>query len=92
MEMARRENLTNSLFLRFDFFRLPFQASLPLLLCADTLLNGPANRVALLKSIGAATAPSGYALVDFHNRWHNPLRRLGFLPQNFDDNRSYTRQ
>jgi len=27
--------------------------------------------------------------VDFHNWWHNPLRRLGVLPENFAENRSY---
>jgi len=29
--------------------------------------------------------------VDFHNWWHNPLRRLGLLPENFGENRSYTK-
>lgn len=30
--------------------------------------------------------------MDFHNWWHNPLRRLGFLPNNFMGNKSYTRK
>ena len=34
----------------------------------------------------------GRAIVDFHHWWHNPLRRLGLLPQNFGQNRSYTRR
>ena len=29
-------------------------------------------------------------MVDFHNWWHNPVRRLGLLRQNFGQNRSYT--
>jgi len=30
--------------------------------------------------------------VDFHNWWHNPLRRVGLLPDNFSGNKSYTRK
>src|SRR5438876_8916321 len=46
---------------------------------------------ALLNQIERATASEGRAIVDFHHWWHNPLRRLGLLPQNFGNNRSYTR-
>jgi hypothetical protein len=47
--------------------------------------------VSLLANIRKALAPGGSAVVDFHNWWHNPLRRLGLLSQNFGENRSYTR-
>lgn len=45
----------------------------------------------LLRKILESLAPGGRAVVAFHNCWHNPLRRVGFLKQNFADNKSYTR-
>lgn len=82
----------NMLFLRTDYFRLPFRRSLDRIVCCDTLFGGVRHEHLLLTSIHNALRPDGVAVVDFHNWWHNPLRRIGLLPQNFGENRSYSRR
>ena len=81
----------NMLFLRTDYFRLPFRQSIDRVVCCDTLFGGERHEHLLLSSIHGALRPDGVAVVDFHNWWHNPLRRMGLLPQNFGENRSYSR-
>jgi len=88
---ARERNLNNIFFLRIDYFQPPFRNSLDRLLCLDTLIRGEEHDSMLLKSIAGCLKPTGRAIVDFHNWWHNPLRRLGILPENFHGNRSYRR-
>jgi SAM-dependent methyltransferase len=88
---ARELGLDNILFVRADYFAVPFQSSLDATICMDSLIRGEAHERSLLGSILKATASDGVALVDFHNWWHNPVRRLGLLRQNFGMNRSYTR-
>ena len=88
---SRRMGLRNIFFLRVDYFALPFRCSIDRLLCLDTLIRGQDHEKALLNQIEKAIASEGRAIVDFHHWWHNPLRRLGLLPQNFGNNRSYTR-
>jgi SAM-dependent methyltransferase len=88
---ARERNLKNVFFLRIDYFRPPFRQSLDRLLCLDTLIRGEGHDSMLLKSIAGCLKPTGRAVIDFHNWWHNPLRRLGVLPENFHSNRSYRR-
>jgi SAM-dependent methyltransferase len=83
--------ISNILFLRVDYFRMPFAHSLDRILCFDTLIRGKVHEEALLRQIRRALRPGGKATVDFHNWWHNPLRRLGLLPENFGQNRSYAR-
>src|SRR5207244_1942806 len=46
----------------------------------------------LLASIVQSLKPGGTAVVDFHNWWHNPLRRIGALRDNFLGNKSYKRR
>jgi hypothetical protein len=58
----------------------------------DTLERGEHHERMLLEAIRRSLRPSGIGLVDFHNWWHNPLRRLRLLPQNFGLNRSYSRK
>lgn len=89
---SRQMGVTNVSFLRVDYFALPFNRSIDRLLCLDTLIRGPDHETALLRQIQGALGPEGRAIVDFHHWWHNPLRRLGLLPQNFGQNRSYIRQ
>ena len=79
----------NMIFIRADYFAPPFCASLDRVVCLDTLIRGDWHEQWLLESVRQALAPSGAAVVDFHNWWHNPLRRLHLLPDNFRDNRSY---
>ncbi len=87
---ARRLGIHNILFIRCDYFSLPFRQTIDRILCLDTLIRGEEHDSALLVSIGRALTPSGQAVVDFHNWWHNPLRRLGLLPDNFHHNTSYS--
>ena len=88
---VRRLGVRNVIFLRVDYFALPFYRSLDQVICFDTLIRGWDHETALLVQIRRALSEQGQALVDFHNWWHNPLRRLGLLRQNFGQNRSYTR-
>ena len=87
---ARSVGLQNIFFLRIDYFTPPFRQSLDRIICLDTLIRGEAHDSALLAAVAGSLKPAGCAVVDFHNWWHNPLRRLGFLPENFHDNRSYS--
>jgi ubiquinone/menaquinone biosynthesis C-methylase UbiE len=87
---AQSMGIVNILFVRADYFALPFRNSLDRVLCMDTLIRGEAHESLLLASIARSLKGDGFALVDFHNWWHNPLRRLGVLRNNFGRNRSYT--
>lgn len=89
---ARALGVENMLFLRTDYFRLPFLQSVDRIVCCDTLFGGERHEHLLLSSIRRSLRPDGLAVVDFHNWWHNPLRRMGLLPQNFGANRSYSRR
>jgi SAM-dependent methyltransferase len=89
---AKANQLENIVFVRADYFQPPFRNSVHRLTCLDTLIRGPWHEKRLLRSIQAVLANSGVAVVDFHNWWHNPLRRLGFLRDNFSGNKSYTRK
>ena len=88
----QQEKIDNLILIRCDYFSLPFFNSLPQLICTDTLIRGHNHERALLASLHDALSDTGKALVDFHNWWHNPLRRLGLLPQNFGSNTSYTKE
>ena len=83
--------LTNIYFLRIDYLNPPFLGSLPRVICIDTLIRGPEHERLLLRQLHQSLAPGGKAVVDFHNWWHNPIRRIGLLPDQFRHNTSYTR-
>jgi SAM-dependent methyltransferase/uncharacterized protein YbaR (Trm112 family) len=89
---SRRMGLENVFFFRVDYFALPFSRSIDRLLCLDTLIRGKDHERVLLIQIQKALSGTGRAVIDFHHWWHNPLRRLGLLRQNFGDNRSYARR
>jgi SAM-dependent methyltransferase len=89
---AKANQLENIVFVRADYFQPPFRNNIHRLTCLDTLIRGPWHEARLLGSIQTILANSGVAVVDFHNWWHNPLRRLGFLRDNFSGNKSYTRR
>ena len=86
---AREAGIGNIFYLRMDYLRPAFHYSAPRIICLDTLIRGREHERALAASIHQSLAPDGAALIDFHNWWHNPLRRAGFLPDNFTHNRSY---
>jgi SAM-dependent methyltransferase len=88
---ARALGIQNIFFLRADYFAPPFRHSLDRIICLDTLIRGAEHDSALLGAIVRSLKPGGNAVVDFHNWWHNPLRRLGVLRDNFLHNTSYTR-
>jgi len=88
---ARSMEIRNIAFLRIDYFKPPFRSSLDRIICCDTLIMGETHDGLLLRAIERSLRSAGLALIDFHNWWHNPLRRLGLLPENFGDNRSYSR-
>jgi len=89
---ARSLGIRNVFFVRADYFAPPFRNSLERLLCMDTLIRGEVHESLLLASITKSLTADGFALVDFHNWWHSPLRRLGLLRNNFGRNRSYTKR
>ena len=84
---AREQGILNIAFLRIDYFQPPFRRSLDRLICLDTLIRAPFHELTLLRGIAASLAPRGRAVIDSHNYWHNPLRRMGWLPENFIENR-----
>lgn len=89
---AKERGVKNIAFLRIDYLQPPFASTIDRMICLDTLVRGKGHERLLLESIRKSLAPGGWALVDFHNWWHNPLRRLGLLPNNFGTNTSYTRR
>jgi SAM-dependent methyltransferase len=89
---ATRMGLDNVVVVRADYFRPPFRHCIQRLTCLDSLVRGPWHDVKLLENIRQMLTPGGCAVVDFHNWWHSPLRRLGLLRQNFGENRSYSRR
>jgi SAM-dependent methyltransferase len=88
---ARQQNIENIFFLRIDYFRPPFRHNIDRILCLDTIIRGNEHDRLLLNAIVGTLTPDGKAIVDFHNWWHNPLRRLGLLKENFISNKSYSR-
>jgi len=88
---ADRLGVANIVFVRSDYLQLPFWNAMQHLICLDTLIRGAWHEVQLLTSLRLALAPGGRAAVDFHNWWHNPLRRMGLFRNNFAGNRSYVR-
>lgn len=87
---AQAQKVKNLVLIRCDYFKLPFKNSIDQLICLDTLVRGESHEKRLLSSLLSAVSPQGTIMADFHNWWHNPLRRMGLMPQNFDT--SYTRK
>ncbi len=89
-QRKQAQKINNLVLIRCDYFKLPFNHSMPQLICLDTLVRGQFHEIQLLSSLLSAVSKTGTILADFHNWWHNPLRRLGLLPNNFDT--SYTQR
>lgn len=89
---ASSSGIDNILFIRMDYFNPPFRNSLKNVICFDTLIRGEEHEKELLRSIYSSLTIDGIAFLDFHNWWHNPLRRIGILKNNFGSNRSYTKR
>jgi SAM-dependent methyltransferase len=91
-QKAESLSLNNLIFARMDYLSPPFHKSCDRIICFDTLIRGESHDRALLQAIHQSLRPDGFAVVDFHNWWHNPIRRLGLLPENFHNNRSYSKR
>jgi len=79
------------LFLRIDYVRAPFDGSLDVVLCLDTLIRGAVHERLLLAAIRKSLARGACAIIDFHNWWHNPIRALGWHAARFRG-RSYSQK
>ena len=90
-QRADKEGLQNIIFIRADYFRPPFDGTLDLIYCGDTLIFSPSHEGLLLKGMYKSLKPGGYALFDFHNWWHNPIRRMGLMSNNFGECYSYNK-
>jgi SAM-dependent methyltransferase len=91
-QKAEKLGIENIAFLRIDYLQPPFPGKLDCAICMDSLERGEGHERMLLEAIQRSLRLGGIGVVDFHNWWHNPLRRLGLLAQNFGLNRSYTRR
>src|SRR5581483_11726143 len=89
---AQELGLSNIYFCRADYLRFPFKHAFDRVVCFDTLVRGWEHERRAIQQISEAVAPGGFALIDLHNWWHNPVRRIGLLPNNFVGNRSYRRR
>ncbi len=88
---AANLGISNLFFLRLDYLKSPLSNLIDRAICTDTLIRGRFHEALLLKNIQNSLRDGGECLIDFHNWWHNPLRRLGLLPNNFSGNKSYSR-
>jgi SAM-dependent methyltransferase len=88
---AKRLGLKNFLCLRIDYFRPPF-VSIDRIACMDSLIRGAHHERNVLSAIKHSLSAGGVAVVDFHNWWRNPFRRLGLLRNNFCNNHSYSKE
>ncbi len=88
---AKRLGLDNVAFCRIDYLRPPFKRSLDFAICMDSMIRGQWHDAQLLRSITQALSSNGTAIFDFHNWWHNPLRRIGLGRDNFRGCWSYTK-
>ncbi|MDO9084684.1 MAG: hypothetical protein Q7U53_00645 [Anaerolineaceae bacterium] len=83
--------IENILFIRMDYFS-PCVKNMDTSICLDTLIRGKEHETFLLTKLIKSIQTNGQVIVDFHNYFHNPLRRLGLLKENFSNNKSYTRK
>jgi SAM-dependent methyltransferase/uncharacterized protein YbaR (Trm112 family) len=88
---AKSLGLDNVFFCRTDYFRPPFNRNIDVAICMDSMIRGPWHEAKLLRNITYSLSTNGIAIVDLHNWWHNPVRRLGLGRQNFRECYSYTK-
>lgn len=89
---ADKLNINNIIFVRTDYTRPPFNASLDLIFCGDSLIYSPFHEGLVLNGMKQSLKEGGYAIFDFHNWWHNPLRRLGLMKNPFGECYSYSKK
>jgi SAM-dependent methyltransferase len=87
-----RRGVGNVAFVRADLLQSPFAGSATNVVCLDTLEYGRAQMEEGLAAIRTTLESRGLAVVDFHNWWRNPVRRLGLLPANFPAGGSVSRR
>lgn len=65
--MALKQNLKNILFVRCNYFSLPFQPqSLPCIICIDALLRGREHDERVITEFQNKSAKNGIIIIDFH--------------------------
>jgi SAM-dependent methyltransferase/uncharacterized protein YbaR (Trm112 family) len=89
---AEEKNIDNIIFIRTDYTRPPFNGTLDVIFCGDSLIYSPFHEGLVLNGINQSLNEGGYAIFDFHNWWHNPLRRLGLMKNPFGECYSYSKQ
>jgi SAM-dependent methyltransferase len=89
---ADEKGIDNIIFIRTDYTRPPFNGSLDIVFCGDSLIYSPFHEGLVVKGIHQAVKPDGHAIFDFHNWWHNPLRRLGLMSNPFGECYSYSKK
>jgi SAM-dependent methyltransferase/uncharacterized protein YbaR (Trm112 family) len=89
---AKKENIENMIFVRTDYFKPPFNNSIDAGFCGDTLIYSPPHEGKLLNGIRQALKEGAVAVIDFHNWWHNPLRRMGLMKNTFGECYSYSKK
>ncbi|MGK2862374.1 MAG: methyltransferase domain-containing protein [Chitinophagaceae bacterium] len=92
MKKAEKQNINNMIFIRTDYTQPPFNNSLDLLYCGDSLIYSPYHEGLVLSGMKQSLKEGGYAIFDFHNWWHNPLRRMGLMKNHFGECYSYSKK
>ena len=89
---ADKQNISNVIFVRSDYTQPPFNGTLDLIYCGDSLIYSPYHEGLVLKGMKQSLKEGAYAIFDFHNWWHNPLRRIGLMKNHFGECYSYSKK
>ena len=89
---ADKQNISNIIFIRADYTQPPFNGTLDLIYCGDSLIYSPFHEGLVLNGMKQSLKEGAYAIFDFHNWWHNPLRRLGLMKNYFGECYSYSKK
>ena len=89
---ADKQNINNIIFIRTDYTQPPFSGTLDLIYCGDSLIYSPFHEGLVLNGMRQSLKEDGHAIFDLHNWWHNPLKRLGLMKNDFGACYSYTKK
>lgn len=89
---ADKQNISNIIFIRTDYTQPPFNGSLDLIYCGDSLIYSPFHEGLVLNGMKQSLKDGAHAIFDFHNWWHNPLRRMGLMKNHFGACYSYSKK
>lgn len=89
---AEAQHIDNLIFIRADYTKPPFNSTLDLIICGDTLIYSPYHEGLLLNGMQQSLKEDGQAIFDFHNWWHNPLKQIGIMKTEFGFCYSYSKK